>query len=165
MKKLSILALIAVAGFLASCSTVESGKRANLANSSWVMVEWNGLKTNEMKEAVQKLTTKVTLDFHSEDVTGMKGKVRAFAGCNNAMGQYEQTSRSSLTFGNLASTKKACARHVMHVENEFFKELSSGTFKRTIHNTKKGEELFLQSKDGQVLIFLKNAMKDKAMMR
>ena len=60
----------------------------------------------------------------TQNLTFEAGKVSGNAGCNNFFGAYTVKS-SSLTFGALASTRKACQASIMEQENLFLKRLSS----------------------------------------
>ncbi len=60
----------------------------------------------------------------SQNLTLEGGKVSGNAGCNNFFGGYT-VKGLSLTFGALASTRKACEPNIMQLENQFLKRLAS----------------------------------------
>ncbi len=60
----------------------------------------------------------------TQNLTFQAGQVSGNAGCNNFSGGYS-TKSSVLTFGALASTRKACAPAIMEQENLFLKRLAS----------------------------------------
>lgn len=61
------------------------------------------------------------------------GQVSGYAGCNRFFGSYKiDKSKSTITIGPLASTKKACEQPVMDAESAFMNKLENAkTFKRT----------------------------------
>lgn len=160
MKKWSNLALVAVIGLLGACSvsTAQFEDRIHIANTSWTMTQWNGSANDEMNALLQTLPAKVTLSFSTENPRGTAGQVRAFAGCNNAVGQYAQQNNRTVSFGSLASTRKMCAPKLMEMENALLQKLSGANFDKSTSTTDAGDTLILKSKDGQELVFLKKDM-------
>jgi len=77
------------------------------------------------------------------------GDVIGSGGCNNFFGSFTQTGRL-ITFGPLASTKKACPRPLMTAEQEFLRLLENV---RAVDATFK--ELTLYDADNQVLTRLR----------
>lgn len=160
MKKLTMLALMVTIGLLGACSvsTTQFKERINIANTSWTMIQWNGSQNDEMNALIQTLPAKVTLSFSTERPNDTAGRVRAFAGCNNAVGQYAQQNIRSVSFGSLASTRKMCEPKLMEMENALLQKLSGANFDKSTSTTDAGDTLTLKSKDGQELIFLKKDM-------
>ena len=102
---LKVLAPVVVAGVVAACQKAlqEAGQRPldTLAETEWRMPD--GLRTVAFRN---------------------NGEVSGSGGCNQFFGSFEQ-SAGALTFGPLASTKKACPPGVMAAEASFLNMLAA----------------------------------------
>ncbi|HEX2206071.1 MAG TPA: META domain-containing protein [Longimicrobium sp.] len=89
------------------------GGSSPLAGTSWQLVELNG------QPPVAGGPT-LTLEFEADEQ-----RVSGFGGCNQFSGPYSQ-SGSSLRFGPLAATRRACVEEALNTqETEYFDALQS----------------------------------------
>lgn len=87
-----------------------------LAGTSWKVT---GVNTGNAVES-SALTEALTLQF------GTDGTVTGNGGCNQFNGPYTQDG-TTISFGELSSTKKACADDVLTLEDQYFAALAAST--------------------------------------
>ena len=133
--RMIILCTIAVL-ILSACS----GTDVSLDGSSWALRSYQD-NTGETVNALPRSTT--TVLFQANQVTGI-------AGCNNYSASYQAT-RNKLTFGPVATTRKACSTPlgIMRQENAFLAALDSTvSYKLRLNSLE-----MLDSKGNTLLIF------------
>jgi heat shock protein HslJ len=124
----SIVVMVALTAFQKAISQAANRPLTNLAGSEWGPVD------NQYDQFVA---------FKSG------GDVIGSGGCNNFFGSFTQNGRL-ITFGPLASTKKACPQPIMTAEQDFLRLLENV---RAVDATFK--ELTLYDADNQVLTTLR----------
>lgn len=112
MKSLATLSLLVFALVFTSCD--ETKKVIDVAGN----VQLSGNYTVTNVEGTSMSATKPTITF-----AALSGRVSGSAGCNNYFGDYT-INNNTLTFGELAATKKMCGEAVMEVEDSYLKALN-----------------------------------------
>lgn len=100
---------------------------------SWELEAMNSLTMND--------GTAVTLDL------GADGQVSGFSGCNQYSGGYETDGRSTIEFGDLAVTMRACEGPEMATESAYLEAMNAVVGMKTARS-----ELGLLDADGNVLL-------------
>ncbi|UAB81798.1 META domain-containing protein [Marixanthomonas sp. SCSIO 43207] len=113
MKSFATLSLLVITLFFSSCD--ETKKVIDVAGN----VQLSGNYTVNSIEGNALSAIKPSLSF-----AALSGRVSGDAGCNTYFADYS-TNVNSLTIGEVASTKKACAKNIMQVENRFLETLAN----------------------------------------
>jgi heat shock protein HslJ len=142
MKKIFLWILlvgISAALILSACSAAE----ISLDGSSWTLKSYQD-SNGETVNVLPRSTT--TALFQADQVTGI-------AGCNNYNASYQAT-RNKLSFGPVATTRKACntPSGIMQQENAFLAALDSTvSYKLSINSLE-----MIDSKGKTLLMFRKS---------
>tara|TARA_R100001369_G_C3325777_1_gene169748 strand:- start:6530 stop:6970 length:441 start_codon:yes stop_codon:yes gene_type:complete len=113
MKSLATLSLLVFALVFTSCD--ETKKVIDVAGN----VQLSGNYTVTNVDGTSMSATKPTITF-----AALSGRVSGNAGCNNYFGDYT-TNVNTITFGELAVTKKMCGdKNAMKVEADFLKAMN-----------------------------------------
>ena len=114
MKSLATITLLVFTLIFTSCD--ETKKVIDVAGN----VQLSGNYTVTSIEGNSLSTTKPTISF-----AALSGRVSGNSGCNTYFADYT-TNVNSLTFGELAVTKKMCAnKNTMQVENNFLEAMNN----------------------------------------
>lgn len=101
--------------------------------------------SDEVLEAMKSLSmddkTTVTMEL------GADGRVSGFSGCNQYTGGYETDGRSSIEFGNIAVTMRACVGPGMAIESAYLEAMNSVVGIKVARS-----ELALLGADGSILL-------------
>lgn len=125
-----LFSLIALIMLTESCnSSKETIEATNIKNSNKVQNILSGSYNITQIGNNISISSKLIITFDDKS-----NKVTGFAGCNSFFGTYH-TQDASVTFSNIASTKKYCQKEIMDIENHFLKALKSAnlfTIKDTV---------------------------------
>lgn len=113
MKSLATLSLLVFALVFTSCD--ETKKVIDVAGN----VQLSGDYTVNSVDGNSLGVIKPTITF-----AALSGRVSGNAGCNNYFGDYT-INNNTLTFGELAATKKMCQKGQMEVENQFLEVMNN----------------------------------------
>jgi heat shock protein HslJ len=108
---------VVLLGLLSGCSALPPGAAGHAPPPPLKGVEWV-VEDIDGKGVVDR--SRATLNFDGE---AGGGRVTGSGSCNSYTGPYTQNG-DALSFGNLASTRRACPQALMEQEQRFFDTLS-----------------------------------------